>query len=95
MSKQQELINASRNRLSALEARLAKALRPIVPSRKFVHYLREHIHIPEPRLLAKRLSDGQFILIVVGAIASVGVLIVTIVRALSHFFRRKGRGSVA
>jgi len=94
MSKRQELIEASREHLRTLEAHLAGALRPIQPPRGFVQHLRERVRLPEPRLLAKRLTDWQFILIVVGGVVSAAVLIATVARALFHLFRRDGGGAV-
>ncbi len=91
MSRRQKLIDASKEHIGALEARLAGALQPVRPPREVVHRLRGRIRLPKPRLIARRLSDWEFVLIVTGSVMSVAVVILTAARALFHLFGRRGR----
>ena len=93
MSTRKDLIDASKERISTIEVHLAGTLRPVTPPRDFVRRMRDRIRLPEPRVIAKRLSNWEFVLIVVGGVMSVAVLIATVARALFHLFRR-GRGGL-
>jgi hypothetical protein len=81
--------------MNRLEKRLEGTLRPIAAPKDFVHGLRQRIHLPAPRLLARRLSNLEFVLIVVGGVMSLAVLIAALARALFHLLRRRGDGLAA
>jgi hypothetical protein len=83
----------SQERFHSLETHLAGTLRPVEPRRDFVRGLRDRIRLPEPGLVAKRVSNWHLVLIVVGALTSVAVLIATLMRALFRLFGHRGGGA--
>ncbi len=76
--------------LYELETRLAGTLRRVRPPSGLAQRLRERIRVPEPRLLATRLSDWRFYLLTVGGVVSGMLLIITVARALFHLADRRG-----
>lgn len=78
--------------LEPLEAHLAGTLKPVRPPREFVRGLRDRIRLPDARLVAERIHWGSLVL-AVGTVMSVAVLLLTLARALFHFFSRRGGGA--
>lgn len=76
-------------RMNRLEERLAGALRRIETPRDFASRLRERIHLPEPGVVIRRVTDWQFWMMVLGGVVTFGVLIATVARALFHFFQKR------
>jgi hypothetical protein len=72
-----------------LEAHLAGTLKPVAPPRGFAQRLRARIHIPEPRLIAERITSWRFFFVTIGGVMSAMVLIITVARALFHLVGRK------
>ena len=91
MSTHRGTARSSQDPLREIEARLAGALQPVQPRRNFVQRLRDRIHLASPRVVIRRAADWQFLLLAVGAVISAGVLVVTLARALFHFFGRYGK----
>lgn len=89
MSRQKRIKEMSEEHLQAVETRLARVLQPITPPRDFAQRLRARIHWPEPGVIARRVIDWEFWFIVVSSVVSVTVLLVTLARALFHFFGRR------
>ncbi|MEW6240443.1 MAG: hypothetical protein AB1564_06505 [Chloroflexota bacterium] len=78
--------------LEPLEAHLAGTLKPVRPPKEFVRGLRDRIRLPDARLVAERINWGSLVL-AVGTVMSVAVLLLTLARALFHFFSRRGGGA--
>jgi hypothetical protein len=79
----------SQDPLHEIEERLAGALQPVQPRRSFVQRLRDRIRLASPRVIVRRVTDWQFLLLAIGGVISVGALLLTLARALFHFFRGK------
>jgi hypothetical protein len=77
------------DRLDAVEAHLANALRRVTPRKAFVSRLKQRIHIPERQEIALRLRDWDRLLLVFGGVFSGALVILTIARALFHLFGRR------
>jgi len=92
MGKRQKLIDHSKEYIKTLESTLAGTLRPVIPPRDFIQRMRDRIHIPGPRLIVRRLSNWEFVLIIAGGVMSVAVIIAAVARAIFHFFRRRENG---
>ena len=75
--------------LSELEAQLAGTLRPVRPPKGLVRRLRDRIHMPEPRLIAERITSWRFFFVAFGGVISGMLLILTVARALFHLFGRR------
>ena len=75
--------------LNDIEAQLAGTLKRVRPPSGLTQRLRDRVHIPEPRLLAARLSDWRFYFLTVGGVISGLLLIVTVARALFHLTGRR------
>ena len=72
-----------------LEAHLAWTLKPVVPPRGLAQRLRERVHLPEPRLIAERITSWRFFFVAIGGVMSAMLLIITVARALFHLVGRK------
>ncbi len=81
--------DSEQGRLAALEANLAKVLRPVRPRQAFVRRIREGIRIPARAEIALRLRDWQTLLLVFGGVFSGAVVILTLARAMFHIFGRR------
>lgn len=92
MGKRQKLIDHSKEYIKTLEANLVETLRPVIPPRDFIQHIRERIHLPEPRLIVRRLSNWEFVLIIAGGVMSAALIIAAVARAIFHFFRRRENG---
>jgi hypothetical protein len=75
--------------LSDLEAHLAGTLRPVRPPKGLAQRLRDRVHMPEPRLIAERLTSWRFFFVAFGGVISGMLLIITVARALFHLFGRR------
>ena len=91
MSRRQKIIDASKERINALEERLAGTLQPVTPPGEVVQRLGSRVRELKPRMIARRLSNWEFVLIVIGSVMSVAMMILTLVRALFYFFGRGKR----
>jgi hypothetical protein len=72
-----------------LEARLAGTLRPVQPTREHIHRMRSRVRFSGPRVLSRRLADWEYLLIVVGGVASVTVFLVTVARFVFNLMTRR------
>jgi len=63
------------------------------PPDEVMQRLRQRIGSLEPHIIAKRLSDWEFSLIIIGFVMSAAMVIVTIARAFFYFFRRGKRSA--
>lgn len=75
--------------IDPLEKRLAGLLRPVRPSGDVARRLRDRIRLPEPGVVIRRVTDWQFWMVVLGGVVTFGVLILTVARALFHFFQKR------
>jgi hypothetical protein len=78
------------NKLYEIEARLAGTLKRVRPPSGLTQRLRDRIRLPEPRLLAERLSDWRFYFLTVGGVVSGLLIVITVARAIFHLTSRKG-----
>ncbi len=77
-----QVIDASRDKIAAIEARLSGVLQPIKPRREFVRGLRQRIQIAHQPAIIQSSTNLQFILIALVSVVSGIVLVVMGVRAL-------------
>lgn len=75
--------------LNEIEARLAGTLKLVAPPRDLTQRLHARVRMPEPRLLAERLSNWRFFFLAVGGTISAMLLFITVGRALFHIFGRR------
>ncbi len=94
MSRRQKMIEASKERIGALEEQLSRTLQPITPPGEVVQRLGSRVRQLKPRMIVKRLSNWEFLLIVTGSVMSAAMVILTVVRALFYFFGRRKRRTV-
>lgn len=87
MSKRKE--TPSPRTLEELEAHLAGTLRPVTPSRDFVHSLRERVHLPKREVIVSRLRDWNRLFLVFGSVMSGMLIIITVARGLYYLFGRR------
>lgn len=92
MSFREQLINASREKISALEGKLSGVLRPIPPRREFVRGLEQKIQAVRQPAIVRSLSNVQFFLLLLAGLVSAALLVVIGLRALLSLFG--GRGGV-
>ena len=76
-----------------LEKYLDSAMRSVRPPDDVMQRLRERIGSLEPNIIAKRLTNWEFSLILVGSVMSAAMVIVTIARALYYLFSRSKRSA--
>lgn len=76
--------------LYELEAQLAGTLKRVRPPSDLTQRLRDRVRLPEPRLLAARLSDWRFYFLTVGGVVSGLLIVITVARALFHLTGRRG-----
>ncbi len=84
---------SSEEKTSKVESYLDSAMRTVRPPEDVMQRLRERIGNLEPHYIAKRLSNWELWLIIVGSVMSVAMVILTVVRALFYFFGRNGRSA--
>ncbi len=75
--------------LTELEAHLAGTLKPVAPPRGFPQRLRARIHMPQPRLLAERITSWRFFFVAIGGAMSAMLIVITVARALFHLTGRR------
>jgi hypothetical protein len=85
-SKQNSLPNED---LDALEAHLAGTLRPVRPSSDLVTRLRGRLRMPQREEIVLRLRDWRSLFLAFGGVMSVLLVLITVARALFHFYGRK------
>ncbi len=78
------------SKLRQVEAHLSGALKPLTLPGDFSHRVRAKVRFPEREMLAKRLSNWEFALIVTGGVMSAALAITAFARALYYFFRKSG-----
>ena len=76
-----------------LEKYLENTMRSVRPPDDVVQRLREKIGKLEPHIIAKRLTNWEFTLIIIGGVMSAAMVIVTIARAFYYFFGRNKRSA--
>ena len=76
-----------------LEAYLDNAMRTVRPPEDVMKRLRDRIGSLEPNIIAKRLSNWEFTLIITGSVMAAATVILTIARALFFFFNRGKRSA--
>ena len=79
----------SEDQLSALEAHLAGALRPVTPPMEVVQRLRERIRFPQPEEIVSRFRNWQRMFVVFGSVMSGMLVVITIGRALYYLVWRR------
>ncbi len=81
------------DKTNQIETYLDTAMRTVRPPEDVMQRLRKRIGTLEPHIIAKRLSNWEFFLIIIGCVMSVAMVIVTIARALFYFFGRGKRSA--
>lgn len=82
MSRRDEFLKASKDRLVELEQHLSGVLRPIKPRQEFVKGLRQRIDVLHKPSVVGNLSFFQFLLVVLAGVFSAAILMVMGTRAL-------------
>jgi hypothetical protein len=72
-----------------IEARLADMMRPVSPPRDLVQRLRDRIHVPDREIIIVRLRDWSTLMMVLGAVMSGMVVVITVARAVFHLVGRR------
>lgn len=87
-----EITDLPEERLDTIEAHLAGTLKPVAPRKDFVKRLRGRIHLPQQGEIELRLRDWRNLVLVFGGVLSGALVMLTIARALYHFFGRRNMG---
>ena len=82
MSKRDEFLKASKNRIVELEHRLSGVLKPIKPRQEFVKGLRQRIDVLHKPSIVGNLSLFQLLFVILAGVFSAAVLVVMGTRAL-------------
>ena len=70
--------------LSSLEQQLATTLQPVKPSRGFVQTTRRKFNFASPTVVAQRLADSDFLLMIMAGLVGAAVVIFTGARILFY-----------
>ena len=84
-------IESAKEQVDTLEKTLSGTLKPVHPPSAVMQRLKSRIGNLEPHHIAKRLTNWELWIITVGSVMSVAMVILTIVRAIYFFFRRRNR----
>lgn len=76
-----------------IETYLDNTMRSVRPPDDVMKRLRDQIGSLEPNIIAKRLTNWEFSLIIVGSVIAVATVILTIARAFYYFFNRSKRSA--
>jgi hypothetical protein len=76
-----------------IESLLDSAMRSVRPPDDVMQRLREKIGSIEPTIIAKRLSNWEFTIILMGSVMAVATIILSIARAFFYFFNRSKRSA--
>ena len=76
-----------------IEAYLNNTMRSVRAPDDVMTRLRQKIGSFEPHIIAKRLSNWEFTIIIAGSVMSVAMVILTVVRAIYYFFGRSKRSA--
>jgi len=87
-------IESAKEQVGVLENYLSGALKPIRPPADVIQRLQERIGSLEPSHIAKRLSNWELSIIIIGSVMSSAMVILTVVRALFYFFGRRKKRTV-
>lgn len=79
------------NETNQLETLLDSTMRSVRPPEDVMKRLRNKIGSLEPNIIAKRLSNWEFTIIIMGSVMAVATVILTIARAFFYFFNRSKR----
>ncbi|MBT3337148.1 MAG: hypothetical protein HN855_06190 [Anaerolineae bacterium] len=82
---------SNKDKTNQIETYLDSAMKSVRPPEDVMQRLRQRIGNLEPHYLAKRLSNIEFWIILVGSVMSVAMVILTFTRALFYFFQRRKR----
>jgi hypothetical protein len=75
--------------LDVLEAHLAGTLRPVQPPMDVIARLRGRLRMPQREQIVLRLRDWRALLLAFGGVMSGLLLLITVARALFHFYGRR------
>ncbi len=81
------------DKTNQIETYLDSAMKSVRPPEDVMQRLRQKIGSLEPHYIAKRISNIEFWIIIVGSVMSVAMVILTIARALFYFFGRNRRAA--
>lgn len=81
------------NETNQLETLLDSTMRSVRPPEDVMKRLRNKIGSLEPNIIAKRLSNWEFTIIIMGSVMAVATVILTIARAFFYFFNRSKRSA--
>lgn len=90
MSRRDEFLKASKDRLVELEHRLSGVLQPIKPRQEFVKGLRQRIDVLHKPSVVGHLSFSQFLFVILAGVFSATVLVVMGTRALLSLLKSLG-----
>ena len=90
MSKKDEFLKASKDRMVALENQLSSAFQPIKPRQEFVKGLRQRIDVLHQPSVVGHLSFMQFLFVVLAGVFSATILMVMGTRALLSLLTNLG-----
>lgn len=78
----------SQNALSPLELQLASTLKPVKPSPGFVKTTRRKFNFASPTLVAQRVTDKHFVIILLASVIGTALFVISFTRL---FFYLSGR----
>ena len=90
MSKRDEFLKASKDRIVELEHRLSGVLQPIKPRQEFVKGLRQRIDVLHKPSVVGHLSFFQFLFVILAGVFSSIILVVVGTRALQSLLATLG-----
>ncbi len=87
-------IKTDEEEIIELENSLYETLRLIPPPDDMMLRLKKRLGSLEPHRIAKRISNWELSIIIIGSVVSTAMVILTITRALFYFFGRHKRNMV-
>jgi hypothetical protein len=78
----------NQNNLAPLEQKLASTLKPVKPSPTFIQTTRRKFNFASPNIVAQRLADSNYLIILLASCIGAALLIVSVTR---FFFFLLGR----
>ena len=82
------MITENHNNLSPIELKLASTLKPVKPSPGFVKTTRRKFNFASPTIVAKRVSDKNFLIILFASCIGAALAVISFTRL---FFYLSGR----
>jgi hypothetical protein len=83
------LVDASMEKISAMENRLSGTLKPVAPRQEFVHGLARRIQGNSRAAFVKNVANWNFIALLIAGFVSLAVFLAMIARAILALSERK------